>query len=112
VEAQKAQQAQQEAVGRLQKCRIQGYVNRKTREGLIVDLSVFGGVSHNATDIPMGIKNPIGDPTWRGSKSVLLRGHPDQENLADGEIVDVVAYDSGPSSAGVSTYRSYTFYSR
>jgi hypothetical protein len=101
------QQEQQEAaakVARAQKCRIRGYVRRNTADGLVVEL--FALVSHNASDVPSGIHNPIGDAEWRGSKVVLLKAYPGQENVADGDYVDAVAYDSGASPAGTSTYRS------
>jgi hypothetical protein len=106
------QQKQEEArkLAQRQKYRIQGFVLRKTNDGLIVDLSNEGATSHNATDVPMGIKNPIGDLEWRGFKLVFLRGHPAQENLADGDLVDAVAYDSGTASLGGSTYRCYTLF--
>jgi hypothetical protein len=106
------QQQQQQQLARAQKYRIQGRVQRKANGGLIVELGFFGGgVSHNATDIPMGIKNPISDATW-SNKVVFLRGHPEENNLVDNDEVDVVAYDSGTASLGGSTYRCYTFYSR
>jgi hypothetical protein len=109
------QQQQQQALAELaraQKYRIQGRVQRNANGGLIVELGNFGGgVSHNATDIPMGIKNPISDATW-SHKVVFLRGHPEENNLVDNDEVDVVAYDSGTASLGGSTYRCYTFYSR
>jgi hypothetical protein len=78
-----AQQQQGAAAqaARAQKTRIQGFVSRKTNDGLIVELSVRGGVSHNADDVPMGINNPIGGPGWNGSNRVFLRGCSDQENL-------------------------------
>jgi hypothetical protein len=100
--------ARQEALASLQKHRIQGYVTRKTYNDLIIKL--FAEVSHNASDIPMGIQNPISTMTHE-QKYVLLIGYPDQSNIAQDEYVDCVAYDSGPSS-GASAYRSYTFYSR
>ena len=104
------QKAQQEGLARMQKYRIQGQVRRKTNDGLIVELGNFGGgVAHNATDIPMGIKNPM---NWPGFRVVLLKGYPDQETLADGEEVDAVAYDGGVSSGGTSTYHCFVFYSR
>ena len=92
---------------RMPKYRIQGLIIRKTSDGLIVQQSNLGpSVGHNATDIPMGIKNP---PM---GAFVLLREYPDQENLVDGDHVDAVAYGNGPVSLGGSTCRSYTFFSR
>jgi hypothetical protein len=111
-----AQQQQQHdaaaQAARAQKTRIQGFVSGKTNDGSIVELSVRGGVSHNATDVPMGINNPIGGPGWTGFNRVFLRGCSDQENLADGDRVDTVAYDSGTASLGGSTYHCYTCFSR
>jgi len=92
---------------RMPKYRIQGLIIRKTSDGLIVQQSNLGpSVGHNATDIPMGIKNP---PM---GAFVLIREYPDQENLVDGDHVDAVAYGNGPVSLGGSTCRSYTFFSR
>jgi hypothetical protein len=105
------EKTQQEALAQLQKYRIEGYVQRKTNDGLILKLSNL--IGHNASDIPAGIKNPMSEPGYtQGFNLVFIRGYPHEENLADGNLVDVIAYDSGTYSSGTSTYRSYTFYSR
>ena len=106
---QQQQQEEHQKVARQQKYRIQGYVEQKIKDGFIVkapqwrEIDAF--MSHDTADLAAGIKLP--EPL-----RVFLKGHPDQERLADGDQVDVIGYETGMYSDGGTTYHAFTFYSK
>jgi len=84
-----------------------GYVTRKVEGGLIVKAPQWGEIAgfqqcyDNAR--AAGIKHP------ENQLYVFLKGDPDQERLADGDRVCVIAYEIGVYSNGGSTYHAYAY---
>ena len=116
VAQQQQQQEQQKAsaiaAAQAQKYRVAGYISKKTKDGLIIrPAGLYEGQSlaerHYEADLAAGIKPPD-----VGKGELFLKGHPDQEKLADEDAVDVVGYETGTYSDGVTTYHCFTFYSR
>jgi hypothetical protein len=105
--------AQQDALAKAKKYRIQGTVFQKTAEGLVLErlgssnweAELFE--KHRQADRVAGIAyaEPAGS-------FLFLRGHPDEAKLANHDIVDVVGYDTGIYSNGGTSYHAYTFYSK
>jgi hypothetical protein len=108
-----AAKAQQDALAKTKKYRIQGSVFQKTAEGLVLErlgssnweAELFE--KHRRADRVAGIAyaEPAGS-------FLFLRGHPDEAKLADHDVVDVVGYDTGIYSNGGTTYHAYTFSSK
>jgi hypothetical protein len=109
------QQQQQQALvqaAQAQKYRIAGYISQKTKDGLIVrPASIYEGQSlverHYEADLAAGIRIPD-----VGKGDFFLKGHPDQEKLANEDSVDVVGYESGVYKDGATTYHCFTFFSK
>ena len=104
--------ARQAALAKVKKFRIQGHVFRKTEDGLILerlgpseaDGQLF--YKHLEADRAAGIAYA------EQGEFLFLRGYPDQERLADKDIVDVVGYETGVYSTGAATYHALTFFSK
>jgi hypothetical protein len=64
---------------------------------------------HEEADRSAGITYPNLD---KEGQVLFLTGHPDQEKLADDDMVDVIAAETGVYTHGGTTYHAYAFYSK
>jgi hypothetical protein len=105
-----AAKQQQKALLKVKKYRILGRVFQKTAEGLVLkqtDRSRLNFDKHEQADRIAGITYPE-----TGGWFLFLTGHPDQEKLADDDLIDVIGYETGVYSHGGTSYHAYAFYSK
>ena len=98
----------QKALANATKYRIEGVVFQKTGEGLILNYPEVD----RADVVPDASNRYLRIPFPEATPFIFLKGHPDEEKLANDDRVKVVGYESGVYSYGGTTYHAFTFCSK
>jgi hypothetical protein len=103
-----AVKAQQEDLAKVKKYRIEGVVFEKTGEGLVLNYADV----NEADVVPNASNHYLRIPFAKLTPLIFLRGHPDEERLANDDRVKAIGYETGVYSYHGTTYHAFTFYSK